>query len=296
MIRREILKLGCAVFLLGATSGLSAASLRMLVTPPLPAPGTLLAFSVDDPAPAYPNAVPILRVTELAPAPAGVVRTATGVRAATANWIDIIHGLPAGQYVAQYFDLPDPSALNDGSVPKASFTFFVSSKGPVQVVEYFNAAIGRYFITADEAEIAALDSGHIPGWQRTGQSFHALPADQTPSNGGVACRFYGLPEYGLDSHFFSDSPEECVAVAAQWSERWLLENPAAFGTLGDIAPFECDDTMQKLYRLYSNRQGADHRYTTSESIRDAMVAQGWTVEAGLVGDPSDPPFSMCVLR
>src|SRR5262249_13750244 len=40
-------------------------------------------------------------------------------------------------------------------------------------VEFYAAALDHYFISTDPAEIAALDSGTIKGWSRTGYSFNA---------------------------------------------------------------------------------------------------------------------------
>ena len=33
-----------------------------------------------------------------------------------------------------------------------------------------------------------------------------------------------------------------------------------------------------MYRVFSNRPDANHRYTTSRAIRDQMVAKGWLAE------------------
>ena len=45
----------------------------------------------------------------------------------------------------------------------------------VDVVEYYNATLDHYFITADPAEIALLDGGGLGGaWQRTGESFAGI--------------------------------------------------------------------------------------------------------------------------
>jgi hypothetical protein len=33
-----------------------------------------------------------------------------------------------------------------------------------------------------------------------------------------------------------------------------------------------------VYRVFSNRADANHRYTTSRTIRDQMVASGWVAE------------------
>jgi hypothetical protein len=46
-----------------------------------------------------------------------------------------------------------------------------------------------------------------------------------------------------------------------------------------------------VYRVYSNRADANHRYTTERAVRDAMVAKGWLAE----GDGPDTVV-MCAPR
>ena len=38
-----------------------------------------------------------------------------------------------------------------------------------------------------------------------------------------------------------------------------------------------------MYRVYSNRADANHRYTTDRAVRDQMVTKGWIAE----GDGAD---------
>ena len=38
-----------------------------------------------------------------------------------------------------------------------------------------------------------------------------------------------------------------------------------------------------VYRVFSNRANANHRYTTDKAVRDQMLAKGWTAE----GDGAD---------
>ena len=169
--------------------------------------------------------------------------------------------------------------------------FIVSATGPVEVIEYFNPRLGHYFITADRAEIEKLDSGVIAGWQRTGESFRALPPGEIPSFGLPVCRFYGLPSAGLDSHFYSALADECDVVKEKWPDRWILETDAAFGALAPSFPYEY---CAPLFRLYNNRPDANHRYTTSTVVRDRMIAEGWILEARYY-DPYTDPYTMCVL-
>jgi hypothetical protein len=209
------------------------------------------------------------------------------------NWSDDIASvafserLQEGIYVAEYF-----GADSLAGPAKASLRFVVSGKGPVEVVEFFNATLDHYFITGDASEIAKLDRGEIRGWLRTGESFHALPPDALPSFGLPVCRFYGLPSAGLDSHFLSASADECAYVKSTWPNQWMLETDAAFGAIASQYPIECG---RPLFRLYNNRSDANHRYTTSTETRDRMIAQGWILEAAPYDGPYDDPYSMCVL-
>ena len=80
------------------------------------------------------------------------------------------------------------------------------------VVEYYNAALDHYFVTVAPQEMAALDSGRISGWTRTGYAFWAYDAPPPSAKALPVCRFYIPPRSG-DSHFLSASPAECAAVA-----------------------------------------------------------------------------------
>jgi len=172
----------------------------------------------------------------------------------------------------------------------------------VPAIEYFNADLDRYFITADPREMAALDEGTIRGWSRTGEHFPVFPADGIPGDrSGPVCRLYGLPEAGLDSHFYSIDSDECAVVLERWPSSWTLEASAVFGAEyasgGGVdesgAPVHYCDLGQPLFRLYSNGAGSDHRYTLSRQVRDGMIATGWIAE-GRYRAADGVPFAMCV--
>jgi len=62
----------------------------------------------------------------------------------------------------------------------------------VTVAEYYNAGLQHYFITAEPAEIANLDSGAFGGaWKRTGRSFNAWALATKPADAVPVCRFFG---------------------------------------------------------------------------------------------------------
>src|SRR4029079_8354589 len=91
------------------------------------------------------------------------------------------------------------------------------STTPTQAVEFYNAALDHYFVTADTAEAYALDSGAHQGWGRTGFQFTAFTSGSVDPQLSTVCRFYGRPEAGLDSHFYSGSSGECVAVVSKFA-------------------------------------------------------------------------------
>ncbi len=149
----------------------------------------------------------------------------------------------------------------------------------VPIVEYYNANLRHYFITGNPAEMAALDNGTLRGWTRTGYQFDA-PAESPVAVGqNSVCRYYGRPEAGLDSHFYSASPEECAAVGKKFASSWALESANVFKAhLPDTASGACPAGTMPVYRLFNNRFDANHRYTTNAAVRLAMLAAGFIAE------------------
>jgi hypothetical protein len=156
---------------------------------------------------------------------------------------------------------------------------------PVPVVEYYWAARDHYFMSANPAEIAALDAEPPGGWTRTGQSFGAYAQPTGLAN--RVCRFYIPAAYG-DSHYFSASPGECAAVQAKFPQ-FIEETTTAFYIgLPDVNTGACPAGTVPVYRLWNDRADTNHRYTTSQAIRNQMLAQGYLAE----GYGPDP-VSMC---
>jgi hypothetical protein len=145
------------------------------------------------------------------------------------------------------------------------------------VVEYHHGATDHYFITATAAEIAALDAGDHPGWQRTGDSFRAWAPPV--AGGSPVCRYY-LPPAAGGSHFYSADPAECARTAATFP-AFVLETPAAFRVaLPDASTGACPspDSQDPVYRIWNRRADTNHRYTRDRTVRDAMVAAGGVAE------------------
>ena len=140
-------------------------------------------------------------------------------------------------------------------------------------VEFRNARLGHFFITALTAEIAALDAG--TDWQRTGEAFKV---------GGpqAVCRFYGMPPRGPDSHFFTGNPRECGVVMGDMP-AWTFEGHVFSITMPD-ARGQCAPGLVPVHRLYNQPSHVDdvnHRYTVSPTARAATLSMGW-VDEGVV--------------
>ncbi|HEV3240378.1 MAG TPA: S8 family peptidase [Casimicrobiaceae bacterium] len=144
----------------------------------------------------------------------------------------------------------------------------------VFVIEFYDAALDHYFISSLQPDIDALDSGHFPGWVRTGQTFNANA--QTTAGENPVCRFYLPPPQ--DSHFYSASADECAAVAAKFP-TFIYESPnVMYIGLPDPNSGACPAATIPVYRLYNNRVDANHRYTTDLAIKAQMVAKGYIPE------------------
>jgi len=150
---------------------------------------------------------------------------------------------------------------------------------PVSVVEYYNAALDHYFITWVGSEIALLDAGTaIKGWTRTGRTIRAYPVALAGTN--AVCRIYIPPGKG-DGHYFGRDQKECDGTMAK-NPGFILES-STFLYLHPASAGACGAGTIPVYRVYSNRADANHRYTTDRAVRDQMVARGWLAE----GDGAD---------
>jgi hypothetical protein len=153
---------------------------------------------------------------------------------------------------------------------------------PLPAVEYYRGDYDHYFVTASPQEIEALDTGRVSGWIRTGESFGVLELDAVGS--ANVCRYWSVQPFGggRSSHFYSPFARECVMVKGD--PGWVFEGEVFAMMLPDAAG-ECTDGTVPLYRLYNNgRSGApNHRYTTSPTIRSAMLVQGWIAEGAGIG-------------
>ena len=164
----------------------------------------------------------------------------------------------------------------------------VRANGEVAVVEFYNATLNDYFITADPNEVSDLDTGVHAGWVRTGLRFLAYAdAVSAPSGAVPVCRFYVRPQYG-DSHFYSADVAECAATLAKFADSWVYESPAVFYIiLPNVTTGSCPSGMKSVYRFYNSTNAIHHRYTTEIDVRNDLLAHGlWREEGYGAGPPN----------
>ncbi|MEP7330186.1 MAG: hypothetical protein ABI777_13320, partial [Betaproteobacteria bacterium] len=190
------------------------------------------------------------------------------------------------------------------AVPKAGETV-------ITVVEYYNAGLQHYFITAEPAEIANLDSGAFGGvWKRTGQTFNAWALAGKPVDAVPVCRFFGTDQYrtdgtriGPNSHFYTADPAECAFVKTGYQSvaadgrsypAWTYEADAFAVKLAGGGV--CPGGTVPLYRAYNDgaRGDPNHRYSTNPALLTSLV--GWSFEGLVMCVPANlappPPFDV----
>jgi hypothetical protein len=141
-------------------------------------------------------------------------------------------------------------------------------------IEYYHRTSDHYFITWMPDEIAKLDAGtQIRGWTRTGYSFETYTTPQAATS--PVCRYYIPPALG-GSHFFGRGPVECSETGLRYPS-FELEDPTFMHMLLPVQGV-CPGNTTKVYRVFSNRPDANHRYMIDPAVRDQMVARGWLAE------------------
>jgi hypothetical protein len=146
---------------------------------------------------------------------------------------------------------------------------------PGTAVEFFNASMGHYFVTAFPEEAAAIDNGKVVGWQRTGFTF---PVEMSAVAGSQpVCRFFTEAFAPKSSHFYTPNAGECASLKS--NPVWQYEAIAFHLALPD-ASGNCAAGATPIYRFYNDgTTGApNHRYTADALVVKAMKAQGWTQE------------------
>lgn len=139
------------------------------------------------------------------------------------------------------------------------------------VIEFYNAALDHYFITAFPDEAAMLDQGIIvPGWTRTGVTWQAWASAGDDPGALPVCRFYGSP-LGPNSHFYTADAGECAFV--KQDAAWRFEAIAFYIEVPQNG--SCRDGTTPVYRSFAPGTGLtdmNHRYLTDLTMHEHMAA------------------------
>jgi len=208
-----------------------------------------------------------------------------------------IDRLAPGTYTVEYYRNVDfgraQCEIGAGTPPtlRGSGTLTVAAPGPAyppapgpvrSVYEYMHYGFGgHFFMTADEDEKLAIETGRFPGWTRygplpwwTATMGFGLLADPAPDRVPL-CRFFSAAFAPKSSHFYTANAAECDLV--KQNPIWTYEGIVAY-----VWPTRLDGSCDQglpLYRLYSARSGApNHFYTESEALRDSQARAGWVPE------------------
>jgi len=156
----------------------------------------------------------------------------------------------------------------------------------VDVIEFYNAPLHHYFLTAVPEEAQAIDHGVVgPDWQRTGYGFRSYPADASVAGALEVCRFFGTPGIGSSAHFYTADPSECAGVEA--NPRWWYEG-IAFRALLPVAG-ACPAATTPVVRFFwpgSEVSQSRHRYVRDVAEIARMRAAAWIEEGPVFCSPS----------
>jgi len=187
---------------------------------------------------------------------------------------DELHQL--GQLHGSDFEAVDQSALMvDPNSGQARAPAVAPGAATVAAVEYYCAAADRYLTSTSADEITALDSGHAPGWTRTGQTFAVFAATVAPA---ASCRFCALPRTADGARTAAVVVAPCAAAAMRFPNLWVVDAAALVGQAQPNADGSCGAGTVPVFRMADNRPDLNNRYTESLAIRDAMLARGWTAQ------------------
>lgn len=170
------------------------------------------------------------------------------------------------------------------------------SKPPptVQVYEFYNASLDRYFRTANADEASGLRSNASSGEVDTGKTFLAYPRTGYPESAKPVCRFYGSQNPGPNSHFYTADPGECDSLkklqqtTPATDKRWNFEEVAFAIRVpnGASCPSEAPIAVYRVYNKgFESGKDSNHRLTTDRAIYDKMISDGWSGENVVMCSP-----------
>ncbi len=148
-------------------------------------------------------------------------------------------------------------------------------------VEYFNAALGHYFITTDANEMLAAEAA---GWSPTGGEFGVFARAADAPGLSPVCRFVHAPAVTRHAHFYSADPAECEALKANHGliyegTVFYAARPAAGQCAAGTTPV-FRSTLDDVYRNDFNQ-----RLTVDATVFAKSAAAGRSADGVLLCAP-----------
>jgi uncharacterized protein (DUF1800 family) len=139
------------------------------------------------------------------------------------------------------------------------------------VIEYYNASLNHFFITAYPDEAAMLDQGVIvPGWTRTGVTWSAWANAGDSATAVPVCRFFGTPGVGPNSHFYTADANECAVV--KQNPGWTFEAIAFY--IDAPQSGACNAGTTPIYRSFypgADVSQSNHRFLPDMTMFEHMA-------------------------
>ena len=158
-----------------------------------------------------------------------------------------------------------------GSAALAAALDAAAVEPTAQVVEFYNASLNHYFITAFADEAAMLDQGLVvPGWARTGVTWNAWKSAGDSPTAVPVCRFFGTPNVGPNSHFYTADPAECASV--KQNPNWTYEGIAFYIDIPQSA--SCSGKTEPIYRSFyagATVSESNHRFLPDLTMHQKMA-------------------------
>ncbi len=146
-----------------------------------------------------------------------------------------------------------------------------ASEPTANAVEFYNAPLNHYFITAYPEEAAMLDAGtSIKGWARTGVTWNAWANAGDDPNAVPVCRFFGTPGKGPNSHFYTADANECALV--KQNPGWTFEAIAFYIEVPQAGA--CAKSTTPVYRSFypgADVSQSNHRFLTDLTMSERMA-------------------------
>jgi uncharacterized protein (DUF1800 family) len=173
---------------------------------------------------------------------------------------------------------PPPRPLSGAAAVALLAALGVSLAAPVgaaeptaNVIEYFNAGLGHYFMTASPDEAAMLDAGTVvSGWTRTGVEFGAFASASDRADAVPVCRFFGTPGRGPNSHFYTADAAECASV--RQNPDWTYEGLAFY--IDAPQGGRCAAGTTPVYRSFhagTSVGDSNHRFLVDLTMHEKMA-------------------------